>query len=139
MLRVFSSFLTFQIWFFFFISSKLAEYKKDAVKSCIAQVQPFDQLKRNLLYFLHIQLSWTLGGPRRYVPFMDQLVSEPVFLVVVSGRSGAAICCHDLQTLIQGGDGHFKEQPLTVSYFYWKISPRVSTLIVLAVEEIHAD
>ena len=64
---------------------------------------------------------------------------EPMFLVVVSGRSGAAVCCHNLQTLIQGSDGHFKEQPLSVWCFYWKISPRVGSLIVLAVKEIHAD
>lgn len=64
---------------------------------------------------------------------------EPVFLVVVSSRCGTAVSRHDLQTLVQGSNGHFKVQALTVRYFHWEIIPGVLALVVLVMIKIHTD
>lgn len=74
-----------------------------------------------------------------YAPFVNQFMPEPMFFLVVSGRCGAAICRHDLQTLIQSSNWHFIVKPLTVSHLNWEIIPRVLTLVVLIVIKIHTD
>lgn len=64
---------------------------------------------------------------------------EPVYFFVVSGRCGAAISRHNLETLVQSSNGQFKVQSLTEWYLHWKVTPRMNVLVIFAMVEIHAD
>ena len=94
---------------------------------------------RHLLLIFLLSCFEFYQKQKLYAPFVYQFMPEPMFFLVVSGRCGAAICRHDLQTLIQSSNWHFIVKPLTVSHFHWEIIPRVLTLVVLIVIKIHTD
>lgn len=102
MLRVFFSILVaLKRSFFVFLCCKRHQRKGlSTVALHTALVQPpFGQLKeskKELTAFL-IQINLLTKND---LPFVNHLVPEPVFLVVVSGRCGTAICRHNFQTLI---------------------------------------
>ena len=104
----------------------------------ILRPQGYGLLTTLVAYFLLSSFEF-YQKQKLYAPFVNQFMPEPMFFLVVSGRCGAAICRHDLQTLIQSSNWHFIVKPLAVSHFNREIIPRVLTLVVLIVIKIHTD